>query len=113
MNLAFTGAIKDEIMDIETLGLRLVERLTTHYAGRLEERYGIEVSDNGLETMEAIALRRGNILKGREPDWTRTAVMLLDEFRAASWGKFHWNVREIMLLILRPKQIWNQIKILI
>ena len=87
LNLAFTGAIKDEIMDIETLGLRLVERLTTHYAGRLEERYGIEVSDNGLETMEAIALRRGNILKGREPDWTRTAVMLLDEFRAGKLGK--------------------------
>lgn len=87
LNLAFTGAIKDEIMDIETLGLRLIERLTTHYAGRLEERYGIEVSEDGLQTMEAIAVKRGNILKGREPDWTRTAVMLLDEFRGGKLGR--------------------------
>lgn len=87
LNLAFTGAIKDEILDIETLALRLIEHLTLHYSDRLEERYGVEISDNGLETMEAIAMRRGHILKGREPDWTRTAVMLLDEFRGGRLGR--------------------------
>ncbi len=87
LNLAFTGAIKDEIMDIETLALRLIEHLTLHYSDRLAERYDVEVLENGLETMEAIAMRRGHILKGREVDWTRTAVMLLDEFRGGKLGR--------------------------
>lgn len=87
LNLAFTGAIKDEIIDIETLALRLIEQLSIHYGDRLVKRYGVEISDNGLEIMEAIARRRGHILKGREPDWTRTAVMLLDEFRGGKLGR--------------------------
>lgn len=87
LNLAFTGAIKDEIMDIETLALRLIERLSIHYAARIEERYQVQITPDGLAAMEAIALKRGYILKGREPDWTRTAVMLLDEFRGGKLGR--------------------------
>lgn len=88
LNLAFTGAIKDEIMDIETLALRLVERLSVHYGKRIEERYGLDnLSEAALENMETIALKRGCILKGGEIDYTRVAVMLLDEFRSAKLGK--------------------------
>lgn len=88
LNLAFTGAIKDEIMDIETLALRLVERLSVHYGKRIEERYGLDnLSEAPLENMETIALKRGCILKGGEIDYTRVAVMLLDEFRSAKLGK--------------------------
>ena len=87
LNLAFTGAIKDEVVDIETLALRLIERLSIHYSDRLEERYKVEVTENGLETMEAIAMKRGYLMKGREPDWTRTAVMLLDEYRGGKLGR--------------------------
>lgn len=87
MNLAFTGAIKDEIMDIETLALRLIERLSVHYADRLAQRYQIEIGESGLETMEAIALKRGYLMRGREPDYTRTAVMLLDEYRGGKLGR--------------------------
>lgn len=88
LNLAFTGAIKDEIMDIETLALKLVERLSQHYGKRLLERYGLEnLSEEPLENLEMIARKRGCIIKGGEIDYSRVAVMLLDEFRSAKLGK--------------------------
>jgi ribosome biogenesis GTPase A len=87
LNLAFTGAIKDEIMDIETLALRLVERLSRHYGDRLVERYKIDsVSEDPLETMEKIAKKRGCIMAKGEIDYNRVAVMLLDEFRGNKLG---------------------------
>lgn len=88
LNLAFTGAIKDEIMDIETLALRLVEKLSNHYGKRLMDRYGLEsLSEEPLENLEKIARIRGSIIKGGEIDYTRVAVMLLDEFRSGKLGK--------------------------
>ncbi|MBE6051159.1 MAG: ribosome biogenesis GTPase YlqF [Clostridium sp.] len=88
LNLAFTGAIKDEIMDIEELAYKLVERLQTFYPEKLMERYKIEqVFENPLETLDAIALKRGCIMKGREIDYNRIAVILLDEFRGGKIGK--------------------------
>jgi|SRR5690554_245202 len=88
LNLAFTGAIRDEIMDIETLALRLVERLSQHYGKRLIERYNLEsLSEEPLENLEMIARKRGCIIKGGEIDYTRVAVMLIDEFRSAKLGK--------------------------
>ena len=82
LNLAFTGAIKDEVMDIEELALKLVERLQTYYPQRLKERYKIEeIFENPLETLDAIAIKRGAIMKGKEIDYNRIAVILLDEFR--------------------------------
>lgn len=88
LNLAFTGAIKDEIMDIEELAYKLVERLQTFYPELLKERYKIEeVYDDPLETMNAIALKRGCIMKGKEINYNRIAIILLDEFRGGVIGK--------------------------
>ena len=87
LNLAFTGAIKDEIMDIEELAYKLVERLQTYYPEKLKERYKIEeVIENPLDTLDAIALKRGCIMKGKAIDYTRIAVILLDEFRGGKIG---------------------------
>lgn len=88
MNLAFTGAIKDEIMDIETLSLRLLERILMIDKTMLEERYKIEADEtNGLETMERIAIKRGCILRSKEIDYSRVANIVIDEFRSATIGK--------------------------
>jgi ribosome biogenesis GTPase A len=88
MNLAFTGAIKDEVMDIETLALKLVERLSKYYSKRLIERYKLEeFSDDPLTNLENIAKKRGSILGKGEIDYERVAVMLLDEFRGSKLGK--------------------------
>ena len=87
LNLAFTGAIKDEIMDIEDLAYRLVERLQVMYPEKLKERYKIEeVFEDPLETLNAIARKRGTLMKGAEIDYNRIAVILLDEFRGGKIG---------------------------
>lgn len=88
LNLAFTGAIKDEVMDIETLALRLVERLSKYYSKRLIDRYKLEeFSEDPLTNLENIAKKRGSILGKGEIDYERVAVMLLDEFRGSKLGK--------------------------
>lgn len=88
LNLAFTGAIKDEVMDVEELAYKLVERLQNFYPDMLMERYKIdEVYENPLETLDAIAVKRGCIMRGREIDYNRIAVILLDEFRSGKIGK--------------------------
>lgn len=87
LNLAFTGAIKDEIMDIEELAYNLVKRLQVHNGAKLKERYKIvEVSEDPLETLDAIARKRGCLIKGGEIDYNRIAVILLDEFRGGKVG---------------------------
>jgi ribosome biogenesis GTPase A len=96
LNLAFTGAIKDEIMDTETLALRLIERLSHHYKERLIERYALEeFSEDPLENMDNIARKRGCIIKGGEIDYMRVAVMILDEFRSAKLGKISLEWPEV------------------
>jgi ribosome biogenesis GTPase A len=86
-NLAFCGSIKDEIMDLETLALELIEFLSQHYPQLLMDRYGIDsISDTSLDTMEDIALKRGYIRAGKRFDYQRTARTVLDEFRSGQIG---------------------------
>ena len=88
LNLAFTGAIKDEIMDIEELALKLVERLQGNYKAQLQERYKLdEVFENPLETLDSIGKKRGTLISGGQIDYNRIAVILLDEFRGGKIGK--------------------------
>ena len=87
LNLAFTGAIKDEIMDTEELSYRLVERLQKHYANELMARYKIErVFEDPLDTLDAIARKRGCLMSGGHIDYNRIAVILLDDFRGGKIG---------------------------
>jgi len=89
INLAFTGAIKDEILDTETLALKLVEKLMTFKPQALIDRYNI-VMDNDyepLEAMEAIAAKRGCLLKGGSYDYEKVSRIILDEFRRGMMGK--------------------------
>lgn len=87
LNLAFTGAIKDEILDIETLALRLIERLITLFPDLLEKRYNIELNNkNPLEVMELIGRKRGCIIRGGEIDYTKVSNIVLDEFRKGIIG---------------------------
>ncbi len=88
LNLAFTGAIKDEIMDIEELALKLVERLQYTYEKELKERYKLnEVFENPLDTLDAIGKKRGTLISGGQIDYNRLAVIILDEFRGGKIGR--------------------------
>lgn len=87
--LAFIGAVKDTVVDSETLAVRLLEVLQAEYPDRLRERYKITDFENlqPWEVLELIARKRGMIIRGGEIDETRASVMLLDEYRAGKLGK--------------------------
>ena len=88
LNLAFCGAIKDEIMDVSELALALIEVLQNEYPELLKERYKLEaLGETPLETMEAIGLKRGFLLPGKRMDYERIGKTLLDEFRGGIIGK--------------------------
>ncbi len=89
LKLAFTGAIKDEVLDTEELCARLCEFLAQNYADNLKHRYKIELDDglSGFDILERICRKRGFILKGNEADYLRGASVVLDEFRGAKIGK--------------------------
>lgn len=89
--LAFTGAIKDDILDVEQLAARLLTCLVADYAENLAKRYKLEssciVGKSGLELLEVIAKKRGMLLSGGKTDTKRAAVIVLDEFRAAKLSR--------------------------
>jgi len=91
-NLALTGAIRDGILDIETLATVLCKRLRTLYPEMLATRYKLgdlsaydDYSD--FELFEAIGKKRGFLISGGEINTERTAITLLDEFRACKIGR--------------------------
>ena len=88
--LAFTGAIKDDIMDTELLAIRLLEQLVELRTPEFIERYNLSEDDLSLpayELLEVIAAHRGMLISGGEPDTARAAATVLDEFRAAKLGR--------------------------
>lgn len=88
-SLAFTGAIRDEIMDRETLAANLFIRLRELYPARVHERYKFEPAAEmtGYEMLEAAAKKRGFLISGGEYDLERMSAILLDEFRDGRLGR--------------------------
>ena len=89
-SLAFTGAIRDEVLDVESLSASLAEILTAMYPDLFSERYKITKEEfenkNGFDILELIAKKRGMLLAKNEADILRASVMLLDEFREGKIG---------------------------
>ena len=97
LHLAFTGAVKDEVMDRETLACHLMERLAEDYPDALTERYKISIPERtgeevgleyGFELLERAARKRGFVISGGGADTERMARILLDEFRGGKLGRF-------------------------
>lgn len=89
-HLAFTGAIKSEVMDTELLAVRLLDLLKELKTPEFSERYKLDESDLALPSFELlgkIAEHRGMLVSGGEADTERAAYTLLDEFRAAKLGR--------------------------
>jgi ribosome biogenesis GTPase A len=87
--LAFIGSVKDEILDSETLALRLINVLKNGYSDRISERFKISgFEDNeDYEILEMIGRKRGMLISGGEIDYERVSVMLLDEYRGGKLGR--------------------------
>ena len=88
--LAFTGAIKDDVVDMEELACYLMDYLSRRYAPVLAERYKIEVEpeDSGYDLLEKAGRKRGFLMRGAQVDTQRMARVLLDEFRGGKLGRF-------------------------
>lgn len=88
--IAFTGGIKDEIMDVEELAFYLTEFLLRNYPKMLSERYKLDEAEefaDAYDLMELMGKKRGCIMSGGRVDMFRTANMLLDDFRSARIGR--------------------------
>lgn len=89
--LAFTGAVKDQIMDVELLAVRLLDLLKNLSTPEFVERFklsGVEFSDmDSYELLELIGRKRGMLMSGGHIDTERASTVLLDEFRASKLGK--------------------------
>lgn len=96
LKLAFTGAVKDDIMDTEELACRLMETLSVRYPQALTQRYAIQSSSEstGWDLLELAAKKRGLLISGGQPDLDRMAKILLDEFRGGKLGRFTLEIPE-------------------
>ncbi len=91
--LAFTGGIKDDILDTEELAVKLLEILACDYPERLTERYKVvDFADMmPYELLECIGRKRGMLISGGEVDTLRAATMLFDELRGGKLGKISFE----------------------
>lgn len=103
LHLAYTGAVKDDIMDVETLACHLMADLSERYVTALEERYKLKVAPRrededviayGYALLEEGAGKRGFRISGGEFDTERMARILLDEFRGGKLGNFTLELPE-------------------
>lgn len=100
LRLAWTGAVKDDILDTETLAARLMDRLWQDYPQALKDRYRLDAAllprdfgamqpaARGFALMEQAAKKRGFLLPGAELDLERMASVLLEEYRSCKLGRF-------------------------
>lgn len=95
LKLALIGSIKDEILNIDEMSLELIRFLQERYKELLTARYeGIDVDAKPIEILEQIAELRGCIKKGGDIDYTKTANLLLDEFRSGMIGRITLELPE-------------------
>lgn len=99
MMLAYTGAVKENVIDTEELACKLMELLRRHYPDVVRERYKIEFTDEmpGYEMLEAAGRKRGFLMARGEINTERMAKVLLDEYRSGKLGHFTFETPEDIL----------------
>ena len=85
--LAFIGSIKDEILNLEELSLKLLDYIRTNYPGLLNTRYGIEEEGTPVSLLEAVADKRKCLIRGQEIDYAKAAGIVMEEFRNGKIGR--------------------------
>jgi ribosome biogenesis GTPase A len=95
-NLAFIGSMNDEVLNVDELACDLIGFLKENYAGSVMGRYGIEGEDKpAAMVLQDIAVARGAIRKGGEPDVSKAAALLMDDFRAGRLGRVTLELPEV------------------
>lgn len=87
--LAFTGAVKDDVIDIEGLACKFLEDVTQLYPNAINNRYqtAITADMEGYQMLEAVGKKRGMLISGGEINTERAAINILDEYRAGKLGR--------------------------
>ena len=90
-HLAFTGAVRDEILDMESLAARLLELLMELYPNAINSRYKTDIRPEehlpGHELLERVGRKRGMLISGGEVNTERAAITVLDEYRGGKLGR--------------------------
>lgn len=96
LNLAYTGAVKEEVLDVEELASHLMEYLGNRYPEALSARYRItpEKGDSGYTLLQKAGKKRGFLISGGEVDTERMARIFLDEFQGGKLGRFTLEMPE-------------------
>lgn len=96
MMLAYTGAVKEGVIDLEELASQLMELLHRFYSNALQQRYQVEAPEGtpGWELIEMAGRKRGYLVSGGEVNTERMSKVLLDEFRSGKLGRFTLEIPE-------------------
>ena len=87
LKLAFIGSIKDEILQVTELCVKLIDVLKEMYPKLLKTYLDYDISDDSYELLKQYAIKRGCKLKGDEPDIEKAAILLLDDYRGGKIGR--------------------------
>lgn len=98
IRLAYTGAVKDDVIDLESLACHLMQMLWQQYPQVLKDRYKIDCAPDaeGWELLEAAGRKRGFLVSGGEVNTERMAKVLLDEYRSCKLGRFTLETPEML-----------------
>lgn len=94
LNLAFIGSIKNEVVDINELAIDFLNFCKKHYFNNLQEKYNMQDKTmSALEMLDEIATYKHYLLKGAEPDYDRTCIAIIDDFRKGKLGKIILDIK--------------------
>ncbi len=98
IRLAYTGAVKDDVIDVEGLACHLIEMLWKRYPDAVRERYKVDMAPDaeGWELLEAAGRKRGFLISGGEVNTERMARVLLEEYRSSKLGRFTFETPEML-----------------
>jgi ribosome biogenesis GTPase A len=93
--LAFIGSIKNDVLDVATLGLEFIKTICNMDKSILESRYNLKIQNqSALEIFDQICNRRGFIARGGDVDYERGAIGILDDFRKGRLGRITLDERK-------------------
>ena len=89
MRLAYTGAVKEDVIDTETLACHFIALLAKYYPQTLSERYKLEAPEDadGYDLLQLAGKKRGYLVSGGEVNTERMAKALMDDYRSGKLGK--------------------------
>lgn len=87
LRLAFIGSIKDEILNTDELAIELIKFLKEYYPGVLSRRYDLEEVEDNTKILAEIAKNRGCVAKGEEVDYSKAAMLFIDDYRSGRLGR--------------------------